>query len=120
MYSKYELVELLQAYNSMIYKLCTDNSIKTCNLFEKPEVIMLYNQHLKQFYLIDVKLGEVLTKDKYIKMMGEEPLDLSYIPGAVVQRPQETFASPATNIDYNYNVYYSPSFPRFLQFLVSL
>lgn len=110
-YNKNELVELLQAYNGVIYKLCTDNSIKTSNLFEKPEVVELYNKHLGQFYKIDIKLGQKLTKEQYIAMYGEEPLDLSYIQGAVMQVPQETMARPVSYIDYNnYNVYYNPNY----------
>ena len=85
-YNKTELFELLQAYNAIIYKFCVDNSIKTCNLFEKPEVIEIYNSNLKKFYGIDVKMGEVLTKEQYKTMFGEEPLDLSYIPGAIVSK----------------------------------
>ncbi len=84
-YNKHELLELLQRYNTILYGLCVDNSIKTPNLFEKPEVIEIYNSHLKEFYGIDIKMGEVLTKEQYKAMFGEDPLDLSYIPGAVVK-----------------------------------
>ena len=84
-YNKYELNELLMRYNSITYTLAADNSIKTGNLFEKPEVIELYNKHLKKFYGEKAfQLGEVPTKEQYIAIYGEEPLDLSYIPGAVV------------------------------------
>lgn len=88
-YSKYELLELLQLYNSNNCTLCTDNSIKTCNLFEKPEVIELYNQHLKTFYGENApQLGQTITLEQYRAMFGEDPLDLSYIPGAVVNDSQ--------------------------------
>ncbi len=84
-YNRDELFQLLQVYNNTIYRLCSDNSIKTCNLFEKPEVIDHYNSHLKKFYHIDIKLGEVPTKEQYRAMFGEDPLDLSYIPGALIK-----------------------------------
>ena len=85
-YNKYELYELLLTYNSKLYMLCADNSIKTCNIFESPEAISIYNQHLKQFYGDNApQIGEVMTQEQYIAIYGEEPLDLSYIPGAVVK-----------------------------------
>ncbi len=88
-YSKYELLELLQVYNGNNFGLCADNSIKTCNLFEKPEVIELYNQHLKTFYGENApQLGQTITLEQYRTMFGEDPLDLSYIPGAVVNDSQ--------------------------------
>ncbi len=83
-YSKEELLELMQVYNRTIYRLCVDNSIKTCDLFEKTEVIELYNQFFKEFYGFDIKLGDVLSVEDYIKMMKENPLDISYIDGAIV------------------------------------
>ena len=111
-YNKYELNELLMRYNAIIYTLAADNSIKTYNLSEKPEVIELYNKHLKQFYGENApQIGQVVTREQYMAIYGEEPLDLSYIPGAVMQVPQETMASPVSYIDYNnYTVYYNPNY----------
>ncbi|MCR4768331.1 MAG: hypothetical protein K5875_10270 [Saccharofermentans sp.] len=89
LYSKYELLEILQVYNTCNYTLCADNSIKTRDLFEKTEVIELHNQHLKTFYGENApQLGQTITLEQYRAMFGEDPLDLSYIPGAVVNDSQ--------------------------------
>ena len=111
-YNKLELNELLIRYNAVIFTLAADNSIKTGNLSEKPEVVELYNQHLKKFYGENApQIGQVMTKEQYIAIFGEEPLDISYISGAIMQTPQETMASPVSYIDYdNYNVYYNPNY----------
>ena len=111
-YSPAELMSILKLYNCSLSYIYYSEGIKDQNLLNNQELRDSLNQNLLQFYGDKApKIGEVMTKEQYMAIYGEEPLDLSYIPGAVMQVPQETMASPVSYIDYdNYNVYYNPNY----------
>lgn len=111
-YSSGELIGILKHYNNSLCYIYYSEGIKDQDLLKNQELCDIFNEHLKQFYGDNaIQIGKVPTKEQYIAIFGEEPLDLSYIPGAVMQVPQETMASPVSYIDYNnYNVYYNPNY----------
>lgn len=79
---------LLKHYNKALYYLCIDYSIRSGDPQEKIEVFAICNQHLKTFYGENApQIGEVVTPEQYEKIWGEKPLDISYIPGAIVNLP---------------------------------
>lgn len=94
-YSNTQLYGVLGVYDAFITKLCADVRIKDFCLYGgrpefdeiRNEVIPIYNSHLKKFYGDNApQFGEIVTADQYRAMFGEDPLDLSYIPGAVVNQ----------------------------------
>lgn len=111
-YSSGELIGALQQLNCSLCYIYYTEGLKDQDLFADPELCEILNGNLKKFYGENaIQIGKVPTKEQYMAIFGEEPLDLSYIPGAVMQVPQETMASPVSYIDYNnYNVYYNPNY----------
>ena len=92
-YSNYELLSVLELYNIQIWELCNDERIKNLDLLtddpefpQAAEAREIYNSFLREYYGFDncPQFGELVTREQYIEIFGEEPLDLSYIPGAVV------------------------------------
>jgi hypothetical protein len=54
---------------------------------ETEEAIKIFNDLLKQYYGDNApQIGQLITREQYIAIFGEEPLDLSYIPGVVVNQ----------------------------------
>lgn len=93
-YSNYELLAAFEAYNTQIWKICNDERIKNLDILtndsefpQAAEAREIYNGFLREYYGFDncPQFGEVVTREQYIQIFGEEPLDLSYIPGAVVK-----------------------------------
>ena len=91
-YSNYELFAVLQLHNIQIRELCNDERIKNLDILtddpefpQAAEAREIYNGFLKEYYGFDncPQFGEVVTREQYKKIFGEEPLDLSYIPGAI-------------------------------------
>ncbi len=94
-YSSTQLYGALGTYDTFITRLCSDARIKDFCLYGgrpefdeiRNEVIPIYNSHLKKHYGENApQFGVVITKDQYRAIFGEDPLDLSYIPGAVVNQ----------------------------------
>ena len=84
-YNDKELFAAILCYNRNLSFGFNDERIKTRNFADSPETIEVYNKNLKKFYGENApQIGEVLTKEQYFAMFGEEPLDLSYIPGAIM------------------------------------
>ena len=111
-YSSDEALSMLKLYNNGLGYIFYTEGLKEQNILADPELCEIINGNLREFYGDKApKIGEVMTKEQYMAIFGEEPLDLSYIKGAVMQVPQETMASPVSYIDYNnYNVYYNPNY----------
>ena len=85
-YSSGELIAILQLYNSSLSYIFYSEGIKDLNLLNNQELCDILNQHLKKFYGEKApQIGQVPTAENYRAMFGEEPLDLSYIPGAVIK-----------------------------------
>ena len=86
-YTDEEMFAILLYYNVNLSELFNDERVKTrdFNDIPDPEAIKIYNQHLRKFYGENApQIGQVPTKEQYRSIFGEDPLDLSYIPGAVV------------------------------------
>lgn len=108
-YSDKEVVALLMLYNASNTKMCLDATARTLNLADKPEYVKTINEHLKKLYGENApQIGEVVTKEQYFAMFGEEPLDLSYIPGAIMNDSQLNNAAPMSY--YNQNEQYTWSY----------
>ena len=89
-YTNEDLFVSLVTYNNNLSLLFNDERIKTRKMDDcpDPEAIKIYNEHLKKFFGENApQIGEVMTREKYIAIFGEEPLDLSYIPGAITKLP---------------------------------
>lgn len=91
-YSNYDLYAVLVRYNYSMWDLCNDERIKNLDLLtDDPEfaetaaeAVNIYNGYLKDYYGAKApQIGQVITKEQYVAAFGEEPLDLSYIPGAI-------------------------------------
>lgn len=97
-------------YNNNMGYIYYTESMKDFDIMSKPEAVEIFNQHLKKFYGPNApQIGQVVTVEQYRAMFGEDPIDLSYIPGAVVQETPVK-GDAKVRIDYdNYNVYYTPS-----------
>ena len=86
-YSVEETLALMQLYNNNMLYIYFSESMKDFDILSKPEAVEALNQHLKTFYGENApQIGQVVTVEQYRAMFGEEPLDLSYIPGAVVNQ----------------------------------
>ena len=123
-YSDFELYLVLRFYNYQLSDLCQDERILPQDFFtDDPEyketideVIPIYNGYFKQYFGENApQIGQVMTKEQYRAIFGEDPLDLSYIPGAVVNDTQlkgnaqvrygdsienYTFYAPSSTYDY--------------------
>ena len=87
-YTNGQLFDLLKEYNFFVYYLCVDYSIKSGIPQEDLSVFAKCNEHLKKFYGENApQIGQVVTPEQYEKIWGEKPLDISYIPGALVNPP---------------------------------
>ena len=93
-YSNQELYTVLQYNNIELRTLCNDERIKNLDILtndpefpQAAEAREIYNGFLREYYGFDncPQFGEVVTREQYVQIFGEEPLDLSYIPGAVVK-----------------------------------
>ena len=87
-YSEDEIHAILIYYNSNLSYLFNDERVKTRDFKDipDPEAIKIYNQHLNKFYGENApQIGQVPTKEQYRSIFGEDPLDLSYIPGALIK-----------------------------------
>lgn len=91
-YSNQDLYTILVYNNIQLRELCNDERIKNLDLLtddpafpQAAEAREIYNGFLREYYGFDncPQLGELVTREQYIQIFGEEPLDLSYIPGAV-------------------------------------
>lgn len=86
-YSVEETLALMKLYNSNMLYIYFSESMKDFDILSKPEAVEAFNQHLKKFYGENApQIGQVVTVEQYRTMFGEDPLDLSYIPGAVVNQ----------------------------------
>ena len=88
-----ELCRLLMMYNWSVRDLAADERILDLDLLsENPrfkdtgkEAIEAYNKHLDAYYGgKGLRFGEVPTLEQFRYVYDDEPLDLSYIPGAVI------------------------------------
>ena len=87
--TNYDLAAIIEIYNSKLSMLCNDKRITDRRLNDHPEVYEIYNDNLSKFYYESYEtdsfphFNEIITEDDYYHMFGENPLDLSYIPGAI-------------------------------------
>ncbi len=125
-YSNQELYTVLQVHNLQLRELCNDERIKNLDLLtndpefpQAAEAREIYNGFLREYYGFDncPQFGEVVTREQYIQIFGEEPLDLSYIPGAVVKDSEVKGSSKARYNDdiNNYNVSYIPGYEYYIE-----
>lgn len=111
-YSSEETIALMKLYNNSLCYMYYSESAKDQDLLSKPEAVEAFNQNLKTYYGPNApQIGQVVTVEQYRAMFGEDPLDLSYIPGAVVQETPVKGAAKV-RVDYNssydnYDVYYT-------------
>lgn len=88
-YSVEETLALMKLYNSNMLYIYFSESMKDFDILSKPEAVEAFNQNLKEFYGENApQIGQVVTVEQYRAMFGEDPLDLSYIPGAIVNDAQ--------------------------------
>ena len=86
-YSSDEMIALMILYNNNLCYMYYSESVKDHDLLSEPEAVEAFNQNLKQYYGPNApQIGQVVTVEQYRAMFGEDPLDLSYIPGAVVNQ----------------------------------
>ena len=115
-YSNYDLYSVLQFNNIQIRELCNDERIKNLDILtndpefpQAAEAREIYNGFLREYYGFDncPQFGELVTREQYIQIFGEEPLDLSYIPGAVVKDSEVKGSSKARYNDdiNNYEIF---------------
>ena len=92
-YKPTDVCLLLLDYNNCICSLCAAEGIPVRSFFhndpefkeETEEAIKIYNDLLKQYYGDNApQIGQLITREQYIAIFGEEPLDLSHIPGVVI------------------------------------
>lgn len=125
-YSNRELYTVLQFHNIQLWDLCNDERIKNLDLLtddpefpQAAEAREIYNGFLREYYGFDgcPQFGELVTREQYIQIFGEEPLDLSYIPGAVVKDSEVKGSSKARYNDdiNNYDVSYIPGYEYYTE-----
>lgn len=82
-----ELAQLCGTYNKAVYLMCVDKSVKTGNPLDNIDAFAKCNENLKKYYGENSpQIGKVMSREQYKEIFGEEPLDLSYIPGAIVSK----------------------------------
>ena len=60
--------------------------INAGEIADNPEELERVNGYLIRFFGDNApQVGECITREQYIAIFGEEPIDLSYIPGAIVE-----------------------------------
>ena len=80
-YSNEEMYCVLLYYNYYTSRLCADEKIKTLDITDSPETCEIFNEYLRDYYGDNApQYGQVMTREQYIYIFGEEPLDLSYLP----------------------------------------
>ncbi|MCR5383800.1 MAG: hypothetical protein K6E72_04050 [Saccharofermentans sp.] len=80
-YSNEEMFCVLKSYNSQTSSLCADEKIKTLDITDSPETCEIFNECLRDYYGDNApQYGQVMTREQYVEIFGEEPLDLSYLP----------------------------------------
>lgn len=80
-YSNEEMYCVLLYYNLYTSRLCADEKIKTLDITDSPESCDIFNEYLRDYYGDNApQYGQVMTREQYIYIFGEEPLDLSYLP----------------------------------------
>ena len=91
-YTNEELFKLLLMYNFDVNELCVYERILTLDFFsEDPkfkdaskDAIEAYNKHFDKYWNgKGLRLGEVPTLERFRYVYGDDPIDLSYIFGAV-------------------------------------
>ena len=91
-YTNEDLFMLLLWYNFSVSSLCADERILPLDFFyddatykdASKDAIDAFNKHFdKRFNGKGLRLGEVPTKEQFRSVYNDEPIDLSYIPGAV-------------------------------------
>ena len=88
-YSTPEVIGACKLYNNNLGYIFYTEGLKEQDIFKDPELCDILNQHLKTFYGENaIQIGQVPTREQYKVMFGEDPLDLSYVPGAVVNDSQ--------------------------------
>lgn len=117
-YKSTDLYLLIINYNVGISSFCASEGIPIRSFFhndpefqeETEEAVNIINELLrKRFGENAPQIGECITREQYIAIFGEEPLDLSYMPGVVLsQTPVKGNAQVRVDYD-NYNVYYTPT-----------
>lgn len=100
------LAVILIDYNLTLSTMCKDQRIKTKNLADSPETVIMYNKHLKGILGENAfQIGIVTSPEQYKLFYGEEPWDLSQIQGAIIQNPAEAMSSEETMNDKIYDQY---------------
>ncbi len=80
-YSNEEMFCVLKSYNSQTSRLCADEKIKTLDITDSPETCEIFNECLRDYYGDNApQYSQVMTREQYVEIFGEEPLDLSYLP----------------------------------------
>lgn len=78
------LVVDIQNYHLSLSTLFDSERIKTRNFADAPESVEIFNKHLRDILGENApQIGEVFTPEKYRALFGEDPWDLSNIPGAI-------------------------------------
>ena len=86
-YTLEETLASMVIYNNNMCYIYFSESMKDFDIMSKPEAVEAFNQNLKTYYGPNApQIGQVVTVEQYRAMFGEDPLDLSYIPGAVVNQ----------------------------------
>ena len=122
-YSNKDLCSLLILYNNKIFNIKNDQREFEYSISDSMEKFGKYADNISQFYSEEYGVenflifGEVPNEDKYRSVFGEEPLDLSYIPGAVVKDSEVKGSAKARYNDdlYNYNVSYIPGYEYYTE-----
>ena len=78
------LVGDIQAYQYSLQDIFDSERIKTRNFADAPESVEIFNKHLRDILGENApQIGEVFTPERYRALFGEDPWDLSNIPGAI-------------------------------------
>ena len=85
-YDEKTLMYVLMDYNSDLLHMCMGKEldsgivINRRVLTEDPEAVEAYNKHLKQYFGENApQIGEVFTREQYMAIYGEEPIDLPFV-----------------------------------------
>jgi hypothetical protein len=104
-YSPEDLLTVLTYYNRSISNICLDYRVMNFVIDtdeakyaeDSKELTGLCNGYLTKHYGDNApQIGKALTKEQYAAIFGEEPLDLSYIPGGVFDQSKTAQKDPFT------------------------
>ncbi len=104
-YSPEDLLTVLTYYNRSISNICVDYRVMNLVIDTDEEkfaedskaLTELCNGYLTKHYGDNApQIGKSLTKEQYTAIFGEEPLDLSYIPGGVFDQSKTPRKEPFT------------------------